>query len=61
MPERMKNMSDCKTEQCIECSVKSCKYHENNRCFAGKIQVGNSTAKNTSETCCDTFKCKENC
>ncbi|MBO4694237.1 MAG: DUF1540 domain-containing protein [Clostridia bacterium] len=55
-------MTECKTEYCIDCSVKNCTYHdEHNKCTAGQIKVGNSTAKSTSETCCDTFKCKDNC
>ncbi|MBR4910295.1 MAG: DUF1540 domain-containing protein [Clostridia bacterium] len=55
-------MFDCKTEQCINCTVKNCEYHtDSNKCAAGKIEVGNSTAKTHSETCCDTFKCKNNC
>ncbi|MBO4733730.1 MAG: DUF1540 domain-containing protein, partial [Clostridia bacterium] len=59
---RMIILTDCKTEQCINCTVKNCTYHtENNKCGAGKIEVGNSTAKSHSETCCDTFKCRENC
>lgn len=53
-------MSECKTETCIACNVKNCVYHTmNDSCSAGRIQVGNYSAKSCSETCCDTFKAKQ--
>ncbi|MEE1053259.1 MAG: DUF1540 domain-containing protein [Acutalibacteraceae bacterium] len=56
----MDNMSNCKTENCISCSVKNCVHHtENDSCSAGTIKVGNRTACTCSETCCDTFKAKQ--
>ena len=48
------------TRECISCHVKNCVYHsEGNSCTAGKIQVGNSEASCSKETCCDTFSAKE--
>lgn len=52
-------MSECRTENCIACSVKNCVYHTmENTCSAGKIQVGNNSACTAKETCCDTFQAK---
>ena len=52
-------MNDCKTENCIKCTVKNCVYHTmNDSCKAGTIKVGNSTANCCGETCCDTFEAK---
>lgn len=54
-------MSDCKTSQCISCSVKNCVYHTvDDTCHAGQIRVGHGEASDSKDTCCDTFK-KENC
>ena len=54
-------MDCCETKSCVVCSVKNCVYHtENNVCSAGKIQVGNGSASTAKETCCDTFKAKQN-
>ncbi|MCQ2449054.1 MAG: DUF1540 domain-containing protein [Clostridia bacterium] len=53
-------MTDCRTESCIDCSVKNCVYHTvEDRCTAGKISVGNRNSCSCSETCCDTFKMKK--
>ncbi len=55
----MDNSCKCETNYCISCSVKNCVHHaENDTCSAGKIQVGNGSAKSAGDTCCDTFKCK---
>ncbi len=49
----------CETRSCISCDVKNCIHHtENDTCAAGKIHVGNGSACDCSETCCDTFKMK---
>gem|GEM_PF-807884 len=59
-PERMILMSDCKTENCIHCSVQNCVHHtENDSCKAGMIKIGNCTANCCSETCCDTFAARQ--
>ncbi|MBE6728289.1 MAG: DUF1540 domain-containing protein [Ruminococcaceae bacterium] len=55
----MINMTDCKTESCIDCSVQNCIHHTtDDRCMAGKISIGNRSACSCSETCCDTFVAK---
>ncbi len=47
----------CKTRQCVACSVENCVYHTlENTCAAGKISVGNSEARQSRDTCCDTFR-----
>lgn len=49
----------CKTEYCIDCSVKNCVYHgANDICEAGKISVGGHDAATPKETSCNTFKAK---
>lgn len=47
----------------ISCDVKNCIHHDmSNNCLAGHIKVGNQTAKNVSETKCETFECcDDNC
>ena len=51
--------NSCKTEVCVACNVKNCVYHDAaDVCTAGKIQVGNGSAKDAKDTCCDTFKAK---
>lgn len=43
----------------IKCEVKNCTYHTtNDRCEAGKIEVGYCGSCNCSETACTTFKAK---
>ena len=39
----------------LDCSVKNCKYNEDNCCCKQNIQVDGSTARNTNETCCGSF------
>ncbi|MBR2900791.1 MAG: DUF1540 domain-containing protein [Clostridia bacterium] len=44
----------------ISCSVTNCAYHDGiHYCTANKITVGPSTATNSSQTVCATFRHKE--
>ncbi|MCH5317250.1 MAG: DUF1540 domain-containing protein [Eubacterium sp.] len=46
----------------ISCEVKNCIYHDTqDRCNAGHIVVGNSSATKTTETKCETFECSDDC
>lgn len=46
----------------ISCNAKNCVYNEDGqRCNAGHINVGTSTACKSSETCCSTFKTCDSC
>lgn len=46
--------------QGISCSVSNCAYHDGvHYCTASKISVGPSTAQNSAQTVCATFKKKE--
>ncbi len=39
----------------LVCSVKNCKYNENNCCCKENIQVAGSSARKSNETCCGSF------
>ena len=46
----------------ISCEVKNCKYHDmSNRCTAGHITVGDTSATSVSDTACETFECCDSC
>ncbi len=46
----------------ISCNAKNCIYNENGqRCNAGHIDVGTSSACKSSETYCSTFKTCDSC
>ncbi len=46
----------------ISCNAKNCVYNENGqKCVAGHINVGTSTACTSSETFCSTFKNCDSC
>lgn len=51
---------DSQSSKCIEgivCEVSSCKYHTTqDECMAGKIEVGDQSATDKSDTLCRTFK-----
>lgn len=39
----------------LDCSVKNCKYNEDNCCCKGNIEVDGSSATHSNETCCGSF------
>lgn len=46
----------------ISCEVKNCKYHDmSDRCTAGHIKVGDTSATSVSDTACETFECCDSC
>ncbi|MBQ9532325.1 MAG: DUF1540 domain-containing protein [Eubacterium sp.] len=46
----------------ITCDAKNCIYHDKaEHCTAGHINVGCHTAKEPSETKCETFECCKDC
>lgn len=47
--------------QFIKCSVKTCKYQEEQKCTLDEIKVGNSSeeALKKDETACKSFECRE--
>ena len=59
MNQEKKNdcVSGCKHIKGINCSVKSCYYHDGETyCTADQIAVSSANAKTSSETACATFK-----
>lgn len=48
----------CVCETHIDCKAHNCTYNENLKCTASEIHVGGSSAQESGETCCDTFRCK---
>ena len=61
MNEMNKNSNCCKSEEKhikgIVCDVKNCEYHDcETHCTAKQILVGPSSAANSGETACTTFK-----
>ena len=39
----------------LDCSVRNCKYNEDNCCCKENIQVDGSSARQSNETCCGSF------
>lgn len=39
----------------LDCSVKNCKYNEDNCCCKENIEIDGKTARRSSETCCGSF------
>ncbi len=39
----------------LDCSVKNCRYNENNCCCKENIQIDGSSARCSNETCCGSF------
>lgn len=48
--------------QSIKCSVKSCKFQDDQKCTLNEIKVGNSAgeALEKDETACKSFECEKN-
>ncbi|MBR2411845.1 MAG: DUF1540 domain-containing protein [Clostridia bacterium] len=55
-------MSKKCNEKCnILCEAKNCVYHStDSKCTASSIKVGSKNACSCSDTCCDTFRMREN-
>ena len=44
----------------INCSVNNCSHNEKETCYANRVNVGGSGAKNPHDTCCGSFLDKSN-
>lgn len=51
---------NCNEKSNIVCEAKNCVYHsKDSKCTASSIKVGSCNACSCSDTCCDTFKMRD--